>query len=163
MLAMSEWKDLRSVFRVAAEEEEAPPFTVLPGAVAGEDGEPEGPAPRWRASNRRIAIDNVDVLLVRAEEAMAPCQTSADWAAAIEILDEGFELAPDMRGMDGCEERMRRLNANMRRAQAEKQRCEEREATDLEARQLLEARQDQAKKLMKDCLLYTSPSPRDRG
>ena len=153
MLAMGEWKDLRSVFRAAAaeEEEQAPPFTVLPGAVAGEeDGEPEGPAPRWRASNRRIAIDNVDVLLVRAEEAMAPCQTSADWAAAIEILDEGFELAPDMRGMHGCEERMRRLNANMRHAQAEKQRCEEREATDLEARQLLEARQDQAKKLMKD-------------
>ena len=49
---MGEWKDLRSVFRAAAaeEEEQAPPFTVLPGAVAGEDGEPEGP----RAAVARI-------------------------------------------------------------------------------------------------------------
>ena len=106
--------------------------------------------PRWRPSERRLAVDAVDVMLDDAEEAMKSCQTSVDWEASIEQLDKVRLKAPEMRGMDGSEQRLARLNANLRRAEQERKRCEQQESSSLEAKMLLEKRKEQANKLMKD-------------
>jgi Ca2+-binding EF-hand superfamily protein/CubicO group peptidase (beta-lactamase class C family) len=138
---------------------------LLPGAISrggngggGEDEDDEDDdmrsghryQPRWRPSERRLAVDAVDVMLDDAEEAMKSCQTSVDWEASIEQLDKVRLKAPEMRGMDGSEQRLARLNANLRRAEQERKRCEQQESSSLEAKMLLEKRKEQANKLMKD-------------
>ena len=152
-MAEAGYLSLRSIFASAPLYEPEPELEfdaipeedgLLPGAVGG------AYQPRWRPSERRIAVDAVDVLLDEAEEAMQSCQSTEEWEGALEQLERIRSKAPEMRGMDGSEERIRRLNANLRRAEQEREVCEKREASSLEERLAVKKRKEQADKLMKD-------------
>ena len=165
-MAAMEHLSLRSLFASAPlPAEPEPDFdaipehdALLPGALGGDEygdefgelGDGRRYQPKWRPSERRLAVDAVDVLLDEAEEAMKGCSTSLDWEAAIEQLERVRLKAPDMRGMDGSEQRIARLNAMLRRSEQQRKLMEQTEASSAEAKAALAKRKESANKLMKD-------------
>lgn len=162
-MAAMEHLSLRSLFAVSPSAPNPEPefdtipehedASLLPGAFGDEFGDLGGGRryqPKWRPSERRLAVDAVDELLDAAEEAMKGCSTSLDWEEAIEQLENVRLKVPEMRGMDGSEQRIARLNADLRRSEQERKKMEQVEASSADAKAALAKRKEQANKLMKD-------------